>query len=100
MAGLYEATRSDEFVAYLESVAEGSAYPAVRGDRFADAPVPALDPEEWEEFESFALPRRLRSHAAVVESRALMAMRDGLLPLLMSGKLGVRDTEKAVGAVV
>jgi type I restriction enzyme S subunit len=29
VASLYEATRTDEFAAYLESVAEGSAYPAV-----------------------------------------------------------------------
>jgi type I restriction enzyme S subunit len=100
VAGLYEATRMEAFSEYLESVAEGSAYPAVRADRFGRAPVPALDGQQWEAFENFALPLRERAHAAEVESRALRATRDELLPLLMSGKVRVRDAERAVGEVL
>ncbi|MDN5757006.1 MAG: restriction endonuclease subunit S [Tomitella sp.] len=100
IAGLYESCRTDQFVGYLESVAEGSAYPAVRADRFNNAPVPALRAEEWAEFERFALPLRQRAHAAAVESRNLAATRDELLPLLMSGKIRVRDAERQVEDVL
>lgn len=99
-ASLYEATRTGDFVKYLESVAEGSAYPAVRGERFLDAPIPDFSDEEWDRFEKFALPMRERANSAATESRKLAAARDELLPLLMSGKLRVRDAEKAVEEVV
>lgn len=99
-AGLYEATRADRFVAYLETVAEGSAYPAVRAERFLEAPVPELDPKEWDEFEELALPLRELAHATTVESRRLAATRDELLPLLMSGKVRVKNAEKTVEGVL
>lgn len=38
----------------------------------------------------------LRSTQTQYESRALAALRDTLLPQLMSGKLRVRDAEKIV----
>ncbi|MEV6411029.1 restriction endonuclease subunit S [Kribbella sp. NPDC051718] len=100
IAGVYEATRTEQFASYLESVAEGSAYPAVRAERFAEAPIPELDAADWDHFEEFALPLRYRAHAAGVESRRLAATRDALLPLLMSGKIRVRDAEKLVEEVV
>lgn len=100
VAGLYEASRREEFVAYLESVAEGSAYPAVRAERFRDAPVPDLSSDEWDGFERFALPMRKRAHAAAVESRHLAQTRDELLPLLMSGRVRVKDAEKTVEEVL
>ncbi|MBI1758772.1 MAG: restriction endonuclease subunit S [Actinobacteria bacterium] len=100
IAGVYECTKRDEFVQYLESVAEGSAYPAVRGERFLDAPIPRLTTREWDEFEAIALPLRRRVAAGVRESRALAVMRDELLPLLMSGRIRVRDAEKVVEEVL
>lgn len=99
-AGLYEATRTDQFVTYLETVAEGSAYPAVRADRFLEAPVPDLDDQEWDTFEASALPMRQLVHAMAVESRRLAATRDELLPLLMSGKIRVKDAKKSVEEVL
>lgn len=100
IAGVYESTRTNEFVQYLESVAEGSAYPAVRGERFLDAPVPDLPPHTWTEFEAVALPLRRRAAAAMRENRTLAATRDELLPLLMSGQVRVRNTEKVTEEVV
>lgn len=99
-AGLYEATRTDRFVTYLETVAEGSAYPAVRADLFLEAPVPDLDVHDWDEFEASALPMRELVHAMAVESRRLAATRDELLSLLMSGKVLVKDVEKSVEGVL
>ncbi|MFK0255992.1 restriction endonuclease subunit S [Streptomyces sp. NPDC090445] len=95
-AFLYEATRAPEFQAYLEGTAEGSAYPAVRADLFKEAPLPFPAPEEREKFEEAAMGLRQRAHQAVVESRTLAALRDTLLPQLMSGRLRVKDAERIV----
>ncbi|WP_328951348.1 restriction endonuclease subunit S [Streptomyces sp. NBC_00184] len=95
-AFLYEATRTAAFQAYLESVAEGSAYPAVRADRFKAAPLELPSPEERHRFEGRVMAIRLRAHQSNVESRTLATLRDTLLPQLMSGRLRVRDAEKIV----
>nr|WP_159400540.1 restriction endonuclease subunit S [Streptomyces sp. XY431] len=93
---LYEVTRTAEFQSYLESVAEGSAYPAVRADRFASAPVLLPPKDVREEFERSAMNLRHRAHQAAVESRTLAVLRDTLLPQLMSGMLRVHDAEQIV----
>jgi len=95
-AFLYEVTKRDEFVQYLESVAEGSAYPAVRADRFEQATVPLLSPRRLREFEECVMPIRRRANAAQAESRLLADVRDMLLPKLMSGEIRVRDAERIV----
>ena len=95
-AYLYEVTRRPEFTAYLETVAEGSAYPAVRADKFTDAPVPLLSEESRLLFESLAEPLRESAHSLSEENRSLTATRDALLPQLMSGNLRVKDAEKAL----
>ncbi|GAA1339288.1 restriction endonuclease subunit S [Saccharothrix algeriensis] len=92
----YEATRTADFQGYLESVAEGSAYPAVHANRFKEAPITLPPHEKWEAFEKVAMILRLRAHQGVVESRTLARLRDTLLPQLMSGKLRVCDAEKIV----
>jgi len=99
-AYLYEATRQAEFVEYLESVAEGSAYPAVRAPLFESAPVPLLSRERRVAFESFAAPMREHLHSLTLENRDLSKLRDTLLPELMSGRLRVKDAEKQIEEVV
>ena len=99
-AYLYEVARRPEFSAYLETVAEGSAYPAVRAERFATAPVPMIEDCARQKFEEIAAPLREHMHAHAIENRALAATRDALLPALMSGALRVRDAERAVEQVV
>ncbi|UOQ55885.1 restriction endonuclease subunit S [Leucobacter allii] len=95
-AYLYEASRRPEFSAYLENVAEGSAYPAVRADRFLEAPVPSLSADHIHTFEAQAAPLRELVASLARENRTLAATRDALLPQLMSGKLRVRDAEAEV----
>ena len=95
-AFLYEIVKRDAFVRYLENVAEGSAYPAVRPERFASATIPLPSVHTLQRFEDAVMPLRCRAHAADQESRTLAQLRDTLLPKLMSGELRVRDAEKAV----
>jgi len=95
-AFLYEIVKRDAFVQYLENVAEGSAYPAVRPERFASAIIPLPSAYTLQRFEDAVMPLRSRAHAADQESRTLAQLRDTLLPKLMSGELRVRDAEKAV----
>ncbi|WP_375406160.1 restriction endonuclease subunit S [uncultured Amnibacterium sp.] len=93
-AYLYEVTKRPGFTAYLETVAEGSAYPAVRAERFLSAPVPAISSARAETFEAIAAPLREAVFAAFEENRTLTVTRDTLLPQLMSGDFRVRDAEK------
>lgn len=99
-AYLYEVTKLPEFTTYLETVAEGSAYPAVRADRFGEAQVPLLRESALLAFESMAAPMREYIHRLGEENQSLVAIRDTLLPQLMSGKIRVKDAEKIlVGAL-
>ena len=92
------ALSSDEVVAHASAVGDGTRMPRAK----------------WKDIESFAVPwpgcaeanqvnANLRSVAARVqtaatESRTLAALRDTLLPQLMSGRLRVKDAEKIVEA--
>lgn len=97
---LYEVTRREEFVSHLESLAEGSAYPAVRPEHFGSASVPILSKPYRAEFEDTASALRRRAHLAARESLTLVVLRDTLLPKLMSGDFRVRDAEQIVGDAV
>lgn len=97
-AYLYEATKRVPFSAYLENVAEGSAYPAVRAEHFLEAPIPYTDQATCTAFEDVAAPLRQLVANLGRESRTLTATRDALLPQLMSGKLRVRDAEEMASA--
>lgn len=95
-AYLYEVTRRPEFTSYLEAAADGSAYPAVRADKFGEALVPLPDEASRRSFEHLAEPLREELHLLDRENRTLAATRDALLPQLMSGKLRVKDAEKVL----
>lgn len=97
---LYGMTERRQFIDYLVCVAEGSAYPAVRADRFLDAPIPLPPLTAVSAYEALTLPLRRRAHAAAQESRVLGRLRDLLLPRLLSGELRMRDVEPLVGEVV
>ncbi|MEP6528098.1 MAG: restriction endonuclease subunit S [Nocardioidaceae bacterium] len=99
-AYLYEVTKCPAFTTYLERAAEGSAYPAVRADRFGDALIPIFPHAEHDGFEATAAPMRELAHSLEVENRTLSATRDALLPQLMSGKIRVKDAEKTFGEVL
>jgi type I restriction enzyme S subunit len=99
-AYLYGITTRAPFVEYLESVAEGSAYPAVRAERFAEAKIPLPARDVLPKFEKPASALFSRAHAAEVENRTLVSLRDVLLPKLISGELRIKDAEQLVSNAV
>jgi type I restriction enzyme S subunit len=51
-------------------------------------------------FSTLSDPLVARAEASKTESRTLAALRDALLPKLMSGELRVRDAERALAEAV
>jgi len=93
---LYELTTRQEFVDYLVSNADGSAYPAVRADHFAAADVHVPPSEVTDAYDAVTMPLRDLVASADRESRKLAQLRDYLLPRLLSGE--VRATKVAAPA--
>ncbi len=86
-AFIYTATTTDDFTDYLTAHAEGSAYPAVRPETFENAPVVVPTAELLNEFEKIVSPWLAQVAHNIRESRTLAALRDTLLPKLLSGEL-------------
>jgi type I restriction enzyme S subunit len=89
---LHELTTRQEFVDYLVSNADGSAYPAVRPDHFAAADVLVPQVELRDAFEEVTMPLRNLLAAGEAESSKLAALRDYLLPQLLSGAVRMRPS--------
>lgn len=93
---LYSWVTTEEFVDYLAYNADGSAYPAVRPDRFAAVGI-LLPPDQiLRDFDLRVNPLFRKMRANGDESHTLAAIRDTLLPKLLSGEIRVKDTEKFV----
>lgn len=90
---LFFFTTTDEFVDYLVSNADGSAYPAVLPDRFAEAEFPVPPEDVLNKFENVASPVLAQITHNEKESRMLASLRDSLLPKLLSGELSVADID-------
>ena len=82
-------TQADVFE-YLGQQADGGAYPAVRPEIIGALEVPLPNkPELVEEFHRTCAPLYERAENNRQESRTLAALRDALLPKLLSGELRV-----------
>lgn len=86
---LHEVTTQPEFVHYLVSNADGSAYPAVRADHFASATVTRPPKQLRDAFEELTMPLRDLFAAAEREAAQLAEVRDYLLPQLLTGQVPV-----------
>jgi type I restriction enzyme S subunit len=95
-AYLYELITQQDFVDYLVSNADGSAYPAVRADHFAAADVLVPATSITDVFDAIVMPWRDLVAAADRESAKLAQLRDYLLPKLLSGEVRVREAERVV----
>jgi type I restriction enzyme S subunit len=82
-------TQPDVFE-YLGQQADGGAYPAVRPEIIGGLEVPWPNkPELVEDFHRACAPLYERAELNRQESRTLAALRDALLPKLLSGELRV-----------
>lgn len=77
-----------------------SAVPGLNRDRAYAIPVALPSPERLRTFELCTASLVQRAAAANDENLRLAATRDELMPLLMSGKITVKDAEKTVEEVV
>ena len=84
----------DEFGQELGHLADGGAYPAVRPEVVAARQAVVPDDGVADAFEKVVQPFYLQIEASRKESRTLAALRDALLPKLISGELRVPDSER------
>jgi len=82
------ATASDNIDA-LAHLADGAAYPAVRSEVVAATPIVRPGDEVFVQFSRFAGPLLEKTAQNECESRTLAALRDTLLPKLISGEVRV-----------
>ncbi|TCC50484.1 restriction endonuclease subunit S [Kribbella pittospori] len=82
------------------AMAHGSVFDTITMRTFEHVRVPKLNMSEWARIESVVQPLIASAQQAVSESSVLARTRDELLPLLMSGKVGVREAEKVAEGVV
>jgi type I restriction enzyme, S subunit len=88
---VYRAATSDAFIDYLTAAATGSAYPAVNPAVLAGWRVPT-PPDMGSDFEGSARPIEASIGRLERESATLAAVRDELVPKLVSGEIRVADS--------
>ncbi|MBU6427868.1 MAG: restriction endonuclease subunit S [Cyanobacteria bacterium REEB65] len=97
---VYLAATSPDNIDVLAHLADGGAYPAVRPELVLETPV-VIPPEEALTAFSCQCRPLLESIAGAEEQcRTLGAVRDALLPRLLSGDLRVPDAERLVVAAI
>ena len=93
------AATSYDAIERLAHLADGGAYPAVRPRAVLDTVVVLPDTRVRLAFSSLAAPLVNRLQENQREARTLAALRDALLPKLISGEIRVGDAEMALESV-
>ncbi|MFT4225478.1 restriction endonuclease subunit S [Micropruina sp.] len=93
MSLIFAHTDSQRFVEALVGRVDGSAYPAVKAADFLAVHVPDVSKEDIDTFRHVIDPLWLAAGQLEEEAISLTRQRDELLPLLMSGRVRVRDLE-------
>ncbi len=95
---VYLSATSAENIEHLAHRADGAAYPAVRPNVVGESRVitPSVDTDVLNFFSMTVAPIINRMESNKIESRALVALRDALLPKLISGELRVTDVERHI----
>ncbi len=88
---VYRAVTSDTCINHLSQSASGSAYPAVNPSVLAAWRI-GCPPDNGRAYEEFARPLEALRHGLLREAATLAAIRDALLPKLVSGQIRVPDT--------
>jgi type I restriction enzyme S subunit len=94
------AISSDKVVAHVTAASEGTRMPRTSWKELSAVEVPWPGDRRAEEISTQVSQVREAAEAVMRENLTLAALRDTLLPQLMSGRLRVRDAEKRVEAVV
>lgn len=97
---LYCAATSPENIERLTNLADGAAYPAVRPEVVGKTQVALPSGVIGVAYTELATPWLNRCGQLAEEANTLAALRDTLLPRLMSGELRIRDAEKQVEEVL
>ncbi len=95
-AFVYLAVTSTENIETLAHLADGGAYPAVRPEVVAATPAVHPTKDCLEQFANVTDPLLDKMAQNDRETRTLEALRDALLPKLISGELRVKDAERFV----
>ena len=98
-AWIYAQVRNQSFKRYAESRAHGSAQANVSGRALLEYPVVFPGKALLKCYSECATPLLNKYLANDAESRYLAALRDALLPKLVSGKIRIPRLEKVVGTV-
>ena len=94
----YFATRA--LIASLRQHAHGSVFDTITRDTLAGVSIALPPPALIEAFETQVVPMLERIRTALLSSRTLAALRDTLLPKLISGELRVKDAELFIGRTI
>ena len=91
---VYLAATSTDNIEALAHIADGAAYPAVQPEVVAATPAVTAPGRVVDAFAHHSRPLLGKIAQNGAESRTLAALRDALLPKLISGKLRVKDAER------
>ena len=91
---VYLAATSASNIERLAHLADGAAYPAVRPEVVLATPVPRTAGALLQRFSRAVCPLMNKMAANTPQSRTLAALRETLLPKLISGELRVKDEKK------
>ena len=77
----------------IENMASGSTFKEISGSAMRTVPAVIPDDGSLQEFSDFCEPLFLQQRTLEAENRSLAALRDSLLPKLMSGELDVSELD-------
>ncbi|HEY3216717.1 MAG TPA: restriction endonuclease subunit S [Candidatus Eisenbacteria bacterium] len=97
---IYLAATAAENIEALSHLADGGAYPAIRPEVVAATPVIEPDAKVLAAFSKSVASLLAKMARSERESRTLAALRDTLLPKLISGELRAKDAETINGGAV
>ena len=77
----------------IENMASGSTFKEISGSAMRTVPATIPDDERLQDFSDFCNPLFQQQRTLEAENRTLAALRDSLLPKLMSGELDVSELD-------
>lgn len=96
-AFLHSAVTQEEFGEQLGRLADGGAYPAIRPEVIGKLPIIIPETSVIALYERLIRPLFEKSAHARAHSTSLAAMRNTLLPKLVSGALRIKEAERIIG---